>query len=74
MTVLLEYFDILRDAWEAKLLHAKRFLTYHMHLIVLCVFPEKYMPQRVRNLGCPDLRALLHAGWLHDTFKTNLSI
>ena len=39
MTALLGYFDILCDAWEAKLLHAKpkerSFLTYLMHLTVL---------------------------------------
>ena len=44
MTALLEYLDLLRDAWDAKLLHAKRFLTYHMRLIVLCVCPESTCP------------------------------
>ena len=59
--------------WEtklgAKLLHAKQIeqsfiLTYLMCLIVLCVYPEKYTPLRVRHLGYPDLRALLCAGYV----------
>ena len=37
---------------------------YHTRLIVLCVYLEKYMPQRVRNPGYPDLRALLRAGYV----------
>ena len=62
MTALLEYLDLLCDAWEAKLLHAERsFLTYLTHFIVLCVYPEKYTPQRVWH---PDLRALLRAGYV----------
>ena len=64
MTALLEYLDLLRDAWEAKLLHAKRFLTYHTCLIVLCVYSEKYTPLRVRNPGYPDLHALLRADYV----------
>ena len=63
MTALLEYLDLLCDAWEAKLLHAKQIerslLTYLTRLIVLCVYPEKYLG--VRN---PDLRALLRAGYV----------
>ena len=65
MTALLEYLDLLCDAWEAKLLHAKQkersFLTYLTHFIVLCVYPEKYTSLRVWH---PDLRALLRAGSL----------
>ena len=65
MTALLEYLDLLCDAWEAKLLHAKQkeqsFLTYLTHFIVLCVYPEKYTPLRVWH---PDLRALLRAGYV----------
>ena len=76
MTALLEYLDLLCDAWEAKLLHAKQkerlFLTYLTHLIVLCVYSEKYTPLRIRHLGYPDLRALLR--WLRDVCKANLSI
>ena len=68
MTALLEYINLLCDAWEAKLLHANQkersFLTYLMHLIVLCVYPEKYMPLRVRHPGYLDLRALLCAGYV----------
>ena len=69
MTALLEYLNLLcRDAWEAKLLHANQkersFLTYLTHDSVLCVYPEKYMPLRVRHPGYPDLRALLRAGYV----------
>ena len=68
MTALLEYLDLLCDAWEAKLLHAKQkeqsFLTYLTHLIVLCVYLEKYTPLRVRHPGYPDLHALLRAGYI----------
>ena len=50
MTALLEYFDLLRDTWEAQLganlLYAQQiersFSTYLTHFIVLCVNPEKY--------------------------------
>ena len=63
MTALLEYLDLLRDAWETKLLHAKQiersFLTYLTHLIVLCVYHENYTPLQVWHPGYPDLRALL---------------
>ena len=72
MTALLEYLDLLCDAWEAKLLHAKQkeqsFLTYLTHLIVLCVYPEKHTPLRILHRGYPDLRALLGA------YKTDLLI
>ena len=69
MTALL---DLLRDAWEAKLgaklLHAKQIerslLTYLTCLIVLCGYPEKYTPLQVRHPGYPDLRVLLHAGYV----------
>ena len=65
MTALLEYLDLLCDAWEAKLLHAKQkersFLTYLTNFIVLCVYAEKYMPLLVWH---PDLRALLRAGYV----------
>ena len=72
MTALLEYLDLLRDAWEAKLgaklLHAKQIerslLIYLTHLIVLCVYPEKYMPLRVQHPGYADLCALLRAGYV----------
>ena len=68
MTALLEYLDLLCDAWEAKLLHANQkersFLTYLMHLIVLCVYPEKYTALQVRHSGYQDLHALLHAGYV----------
>ena len=68
MTALLEYLDLclenldlLCDAWEAKLLHVNQkersFLTNLTHDIVLCVYPEKYTPLRVRHPGYPDLRA-----------------
>ena len=64
MTAVLEYLDLLRDAWEAKLLHAKQkersLLTYLTHLIVLCVYPEKY----TWHPGYPDLRALLRASYV----------
>ena len=40
------------------------FLTYLMHDIVLCVYPEKYTPLRVRNSGYPDLCVLLRAGYV----------
>ena len=66
MTALLEYLDLLRDVWEAKLAgqsKAKRsFLINLTRLIVLCVYPEKYTPLRVRHPDFPDLRALLRAG------------
>ena len=64
MTALLEYLDLLRNVWEAKLLHAKQFLTYHTRIIVLSIYPEKYMPLRVWNPGYPDLRKLLCAGYV----------
>ena len=64
MTALLEYLDLLHNVWKAKLLHKKQLLTYHTRLVVLCIYPEKYMPLRVRNPGYPDLRALLHAGYM----------
>ena len=72
MTALLEYLNLLRDAWEAKLkaklLHAKQIerslLTYLTRLIVLCVYPEKYTFLRVRHPGYPDLRTLLDAGYV----------
>ena len=72
MTALLEYLDLLLDAWEAKLgaklLHAKQIerslLTYLTGLIVFCVYPEKYMHLRIRHPGYPDLRALLWAGYV----------
>ena len=53
-------------AWgKAAACEAKRsFLTYLMRLIVLCVYPEKYTPLRVRHPGYADLRALLHAGYV----------
>jgi len=48
MTALLEYLNLLCDAREVKLLHANQkeqsFLIYLTHLIVLCVYPEKYTP------------------------------
>ena len=43
-----------------------------MRLIVLCVYPEKYMTLRVQNPGYPDLRTLLRTGYLAQlnvTFK-----
>ena len=65
MTALLEYLDLLCDAWEVKLLHAKQkeqsFLTCLTHFNVLCVYPEKYTPLRVRH---PGLSALLRAGYV----------
>ena len=68
MTALLEYLHFLCDASEAKLLHAKQkkrlFLTYLMHLIVLCVYPEKYTPLQIQHLGYLDLRPLLRAGYV----------
>ena len=68
MTALLEYLNLLCDAWETKLLLANQkersFLTYLTHDIALCVYPEKYTPLRVRNPGYPDLRALLRAGYV----------
>ena len=76
MTALLEYLDLLCDAWEAKLLHAKQkersFFTYLMHFIVLCVYPEKYTSLRVRHSGLSGLLRI-NARWLHDAYKTNLS-
>ena len=78
MTALLEYLDLLCDDWEAKLLHAKQeersFFTYLTHLIVLCVYPEKYTPLQVRHPGYLDLRAPLRAAWLRNAYKTNLSM
>ena len=44
------------------------FLIYLMHLIVLCVYPEKFMPMRVRHPGYPDLC------WLRDTYKTSFLV
>ena len=35
-----------------------------MHDIILCVYPEKYTPLRVRYQGYLDLRALLRAGYV----------
>ena len=68
MTALLEYLDLLCDAWEAKLLYANQkersFLANLTHLIVLCVYLEKYTPLRVRHLGYPYLLALLRAGYV----------
>ena len=65
MTILLEYLDLLCDAWEAKLLHAnQKERSYLTHDIALCVYPEKYMPLRVRNPGYPDICALLCAGYV----------
>ena len=68
MTALLEYLDLLCDAWEAKLLNAKQkersFLTNPMYLIVLCVYPEKYTPLRIQQPGYLNLRPLLHAGYM----------
>ena len=67
MTALLEYLDLLHDAWEAKLgakLIERSLLTYFTRLIVLCVYPEKYTPLRVQHPGYPDLRALLRAGYV----------
>ena len=74
MTTLLEYLDLLCDAWEAKLLHAERsFLTYLTHFIVLCVYPEKYTPpQRVWHPGLSGPSRTI-ARWLRDAYKTNLS-
>ena len=68
MTALLEYLDLLCDAWETKLLHANQkersLLTYLTHDIVLCVYPEKCMLLRGRHPGYPDLRVLLRAGYM----------
>ena len=72
MTALLEYLNLLRDAWEAelgvKLLHAKQIkrslLTYLTRLIILCVYTEKYTPLRVQHPGYPDLCTLLHDGYM----------
>ena len=61
MTALIDYLDLLHNAWEVKLLHANRFFTKHTCLIVLCVYPEKYMSPRVRN---PELRVLLRTGYI----------
>ena len=73
MTALLEYLDILSDAWEAKLLHAKQkersFLTYLMHFIVLCVILKSIRPCE-SGLSGPS-RTI--ARWLRDAYKTNLS-
>ena len=76
MTALLEYLDLLCDAWEANLLHAKQkersFLTYLTHFIVLCVYPEKYTPLQVWHPGLSGpSRTIAH--WLRDAYKTNLS-
>ena len=72
MTALLEYLDLLCDAWEAKLLHAKRkeqsFLTYLTHFIVLCVYPEKYTPLRVWHPGLSGPSRTI-ARWLRDAHK-----
>ena len=68
MTALLEYLDLLCDVREVKLLHANQkeqsFLIYLTHLIVLCVYPEKYTSLLVWHPGYLDLRALLCAGYL----------
>ena len=68
MTALLEYLDLLCDAWGAKLLHVNQkeqsFFTYITHLSVLCVYPEKYTLLRVRHPGYLDLRTLLRAGYV----------
>ena len=73
MTALSEYLNLLCHAWEAKLLHAKRFLTYHTHLIVLCVYPEKYIhaPASPEPGLSRSLRTI--ARWLFGMFKTNFS-
>ena len=72
MTALLEYLDLLCDAWEAKLLHAKQkersFLTNLMHFIVLCVYPEKYTPLRVQHPGLSGASCTI-ARWLRDAYK-----
>ena len=66
MTALLEYLDLLRDVWEAKLAGQSCCMQSEKivftRLIVLCVYPEKYTPLRVRHPDFPDLRALLRAG------------
>ena len=68
MTALLEYLDLLCDAWEAKLLHAKQkersFLTYLMHFIVLCVILKSILPCESGTRDYPDLRAPLRAGYV----------
>ena len=68
MTALLEYLDLLCDAWEAKLLHAKQkersFLTYLTHFIVLCVILKSTRPCESGTRDYPDLRALLRAGYV----------
>ena len=78
MTALLEYLDLLCDAWEAKLLHAKQkersLLTYLTHLIVLCVYPKKYMSLRIRDPGYLDLHTLLRAGYVMRIKLRNLSV
>ena len=48
------------------------FLTYLTHFIVLCVYPEKYMPLRVQHPGLSGPLGTI-ARWLRDVYKTNLS-
>ena len=77
MTALLEYLDLLRDAWEAKLgaklLHAKQIerslLTYLTRLIVLYVYPGNYIPLQVRQPGLSGPSRTI-ACWLRDAYKT----
>ena len=69
MTALLEYLDLLCDAWKAwgkaAACKVKRsFYTNLTRIIVLCVYPEKYTPLRVRHPGYLDLCALLRAGYM----------
>ena len=69
MTALLEYLDLLCDAWEAKLLHAKQkersFLTYLIRILLSYVFILKSTrPCEAGTRDYPDLRALLRAGYV----------
>ena len=74
MTALLEYLDLLCDALEAKLLYANQrersFLTNLTHLIVLCVYPEKYTPHASPALGLSGPLCTI-ARWLCDAYKTS---
>ena len=68
MTALLEYLDLLCDAWEAKLLHAKQkkrsFLTYLTHLLSYVFILKSTRPCESGTRDYPDLRALLRVGYV----------
>ena len=73
MTALLEYLDLLRDAWEAKLLHAKGFLNLpYASYCPMRLSWKVHAPASPEPRLSEPLRTI--ARWLRGTIKCNFWI